>query len=110
MKRLALILMLVMLSSVVQAQQYNDVTTLICRWQGNTWEYFKLNGSFKRGNLEIPEWTVTKITRHTDSIEVRLDHPNGDIFYVDFSDGWPCKIETQRNLIQPESDSFDPVD
>ncbi len=110
MKRLALALMLLMLSSAAQAQQYSDITTLICRWQGNTWEYFKLNGPFKRGNLEIPEWTVTRISQRTYSIEVRLDNPNGDIFYVDFNNGWPCKVETQRTLIQPESDSFDPVD
>lgn len=110
MKKLALILMLLILPSIAQAQQYNNVTTLICGWQGRTWEYFKLNGSVKRGNLEIPEWTVTKITRHTNSIEVRLDHPNGDIFYIDFNNGWPCKVETRRILVQPESDSFNPAD
>jgi len=64
MKRIALALMLLMLSSVVQATtHYEETTTLFCKWSGNVVESFTLDGPHKIGMYEKGDWIDNVIQR-----------------------------------------------
>lgn len=111
MKKLALVLTLLMLSSTAQATtHYEETTTLFCKWSDDYTETFTLNGA-RAFNGNIHEgWTVKRISQLKYSIEVRLDGPEGEILYIDFNNGWPCRVETRLKPIQPESDNFNQID
>lgn len=111
MKRLALALMLLMLSSAAQATtRHEDTITLLCKWSDDIVETFILDGKWMSAGYIHEGWTVKRITQRKYSIEVRVDGPKDETVWFDFNNGWPCRVETRRNLIQSESDSFKPAD
>ena len=111
MKRLALVLMLLTLPFTAQATtHYEKTITLICKPADNIWETFVLDGGWI-SNIRIHKgWTVTKIVQVDYSIYVRLEGPENETITFEFNNGWPCKIETRRKLIQPESNNFNQID
>ncbi len=110
MKRLALVLMLLILPFAAQAQEYEETKTLYCKSSDTIWEVFVLDGEWISGIYKYEGWTVTRIIHLVYSIEVYVDGPGGERVYFEFNNGWPCKIETRHKPIQPESDNFTPVD
>ena len=110
MKRLALVLMLLMLSSVAQAQEYEETITLTCKPADNIWETFILDGEWMSARHIHEGWIVKRISQRNYSIEVRVDGPKGETIWFTFNNGWPCQVEIRHKPILPESDSFDPVD
>ena len=112
MKRLALIFMLLTLSFSAQAQDYEETKTLYCKSSDTIWEIFVLDGEWISGIYKHKHegWTVKGIFQYESFIEVRLDGPGGETLWIDFNNGYPCKIEIRRKPIQPESDNFDKID
>ena len=113
MKRLALVLMLLMLPLAARATtHYEETTTLFCKWSDKVVESFTLDGprmsSMYRNRYR--GWTVKRISQRKYYIEVRLDGPNGETLWIDFNNGWPCRFETRHKPIQPESDNFNQID
>lgn len=112
MKRLALALMLLMLSSVVQARDYKEDTTLLCVWPDGRIESFIEGGSYRSPIGLLATWTVASIHQYPNTVRVRLEAPNRERI-INFNNGWPCRIEytlTDYESLQPESDSSDPAD
>lgn len=111
MKKLALVLMLLTLPFAAQATtHYEDTITLFCKWSDDIVETFILNGEWMSAGYIHEGWTVKRISQRKYSIEVRVDGPKGETVWFDFNNGWPCKVETRRKLIQPESDNFNQID
>ena len=114
MKKLALVLMLLILPFTVQAEDYIEETTLLCTWPDGRIESF-VKGDSYRSPIDLSDtWIVTNIVQYPAVIRVNLEAPNRKK-YIDFNSGWPCRIEreytfTNHEEIQPESDSFNPVD
>ena len=110
MKKLALILMLMMLPFAAQAQPYEETTTLTCKPADNIWETFVLDGEWI-SNIHIHKgWIVKRISQGDYSIYVRIEGPENETITFEFNNGWPCKIKTRRKLIQAESDNFNQID
>ena len=114
MKRLALALMLMMLSSTVQAQDYEEETTLYCVWPDGRIESFTEGGSYRSPIGLSDTWIVMDIRQWPAAIRVRLETPNKEK-NIDFNTGWPCRIErdytfTDHEADQPESDNFNQID
>jgi len=111
MKKLALVLMLLTLPFTAQATtHYEDTITLSCKSFGEVIETFVLDAEWSIGGYIHEGWTVKRISQRKYSIEVRVDGPKGETVWFDFNNGWPCKVETRRKLIQPESDNFNQID
>lgn len=115
MKRLALVLMLMVLSSTVQARDYEAVTTLHCVWPDGRIESFREGNNYRSPiGLSNTTWTVMNIHQYPATIRVRLEALNKEK-NIDFNNGWPCRIErdytfTDHEADQPESDNFTPAD
>ena len=114
MKRLALVLMLLMLSSVVQARDFEEETTLHCIWPDGRIESFTEGNSYRSPIDLYTTWIVASIRQYPAVIRVRLEAPNKER-NIDFNNGWPCRLERDytfpnHEAVQPESDNFDPVD
>jgi len=115
MKRLALVLIMLMLSSVVQARdRYEKETTLYCVWLDGRSESFILYDDYREFLDPSIKWIVLSIHQYPDTVRVRLEAPNRERI-INFNNGWPCRLEesytfTKHEAVQPESDSFDPVD
>ncbi len=111
MKRLALVLMLLTLPFTAQATtHYERTVTLICKPSDVIWETFILDGAWMRNFTIHKGWTVKRIAQVDYSIYVRLEKLDGETREFEFNNGWPCKIETRRKPIQPESDNFNQID
>ncbi len=115
MKRLALVLILLMFSSVVQAQDYEEVKSLYCKWSDDITEIFVLGGDYTFNGFKEEDWIVTEIKQYPAAIRVSLRAPNRKK-YIDFNNGWPCRIERvhtftyEEEPTNPESDTFEQVD
>lgn len=114
MKRLTLALMLLMLSSVVQARDYKEDITLLCVWPDGRIESFIEGGSYRSPIGLSDVWTVASIRQYPAAIRVRLEASDREK-NIDFNNGWPCRIErdytfTDHEPLQPESNDFTPVD
>ena len=114
MKRLALALMLMILSSTVQARDYEAVTTLHCIWPDSVIESFTVGESYRSPIGLSGTWVVTEIRQWPAAIRVTLEVPNKEK-NIDFNTGWPCRIEreytfTDHEADQPESDNFNQID
>lgn len=110
MKKLALVLMLLVLPFTVQAQSYERIITLYCKMSNNIVETFILNGQWQAGSYIQKDWTVKKIAQYDYSIYVHLENLDGSTISFEFNNGWPCRLETRRKPIQPESDTFEQLD
>jgi len=111
MKRLALVLMLLTLPFAAQATtHYEETITLYCKMSNDLVETFILDGRWQAGPFIQKDWIVEIISQTDHSIYVRLDRPDGSIIRFEFNNGWPCRLETRRKPIQPESDNFNQID
>lgn len=103
-----------MLSSVAQARDYKEDTTLLCVWPDGRIESFIEGGSYRSPIGLHTTWTVVSIHQYSAEIRVRLEASNREKT-IDFNNGWPCRIEidytlTDHEPLQPESDNFNQID
>lgn len=113
MKRLALVLMLLVMSSAAYAGGAYRKTVLYCGWPNNITESFTLYGSYTLGMYKEPDWTVISIQYDDESTItlVYLQGPNDQTRTIRFTSGWPCRIDQHYTPpVQPESDNFNQID
>jgi len=114
MRKLALVLMMLILSSAAQARDNKEDTTLFCVWPDGRIESFIEGGSY-RSPIGLPGvWTVVSIRQYPAAIRVRLEAFDREK-NIDFNNGWPCRIErdytsTDHEPLQPESGTFNQID
>ena len=103
-----------MLSSTVQARDYEMETTLYCLLPDGRIESFTIGYSYMSPiEMSNTTWIVTVIRPYASAIRVELEAPNRKK-YIDFNNGWPCRIErdyifTDHEADKPESETFTPA-
>lgn len=114
MKKLALVLMLLILSSTAQARDYESEKSLYCVWPDSRIESFTVGSSYRSPIGLSAAWTVASIHQYPDTVRVRLESPNRERV-ITFNNGWPCRLEVSYEFInheetKPESDNFNQID
>ncbi len=114
MKKLALVLMLLILSSTAQARDYEKETTLHCVWPDGRIESFTEGNSYVSPIGLWAVWTVASIHQYPNTVRVRLEAPYKEKI-INFTNGWPCRLEVFYEFInheetKPESDNFNQID
>ena len=108
--------MLMMLPFAAQAKDYEVEIKLHCVWPDGRLESFAIGDPHRDPLDPLAAWIVAGIERYPASVYVVLKNPSNQTKTIDFNDGWPCRIEKIYTFIkhdepiQPESDSFNPVD
>lgn len=114
MKKLALVLTLLMLSSTAQARDYVREKVLYCVWPDGRIESFTEGSSYVSPIGPWATWTVASIHQYPNTVRVRLEAPYKEKI-INFTNGWPCRMEvdytfTNHEAVQPESDNFNQID
>lgn len=110
MKKLFLMLSILFFATQAQAQSYETTVILYCKMSNDIVETFVLDGQWQAGPYLQEGWIVEIISQTDHSIYVHLDRSDGSIIRFEFNNGWPCRLETRQIPIQPESETYTPVD